>query len=163
MKILIISDTHRMDDNMKQVIKEEKPMDLLIHLGDIEGSESLIGQWVNEDCQLAMVRGNNDFFTSLDAEMEITIGSHKILLTHGHYYNVSLGVDTLYEEARERGCDIAMFGHTHRPFFEKIGGITLLNPGSLSYPRQSGRKPSYMIMNIDAKGKCHYKQCYLKH
>ncbi len=162
MKALIISDTHRKDDNMKRVIEEQAPLDLLIHLGDAEGSEYLVEQWVNKGCVLAMVRGNNDFFSSLDREIELELGPHRILLTHGHYYNVSLGIETLYEEAVERGCDIAMYGHTHRPFLDSVRGVTLLNPGSLSYPRQSGRKPSYMVMEMDSDGTCHYHQYFIE-
>ena len=44
MKILIVSDTHRKDDNLKRVIEEQAPLDMLIHLGDAEGSEVLIEQ-----------------------------------------------------------------------------------------------------------------------
>lgn len=149
MKILICSDTHRKDNNLHDVIMEEAPLDMLIHLGDAEGSDPLIASWVNEGCELAMVMGNNDFFSSLEREMELDLGPHRILLTHGHYYNVSLGADYLREEAIERGCDIAMYGHTHRPFIEYGDQVTILNPGSLSYPRQEGRRPSYMIMEMD--------------
>ena len=122
------------------------------YLGDSEGSEVLIGEWVNEGCRLEMVMGNNDFFSSLDRELELELRGHRILLTHGHYYNVSLGIEGIYQEALDRECDIAMYGHTHRPFLEERGGITILNPGSLSYPRQEGRKPSYMIMYMEEDG-----------
>lgn len=162
MKILIVSDTHRKDDNLKRVIDQEKPLDMLIHLGDAEGSEHLIASWVNEGCQLEMVMGNNDFFSSLDREIELDLGPHRVLLTHGHYYNVSLGVEFLREEALERHCDVAMYGHTHRPYLETSGGVTILNPGSLSYPRQEGRKPSYMILDMDDDGTMHFHQYYLE-
>ena len=33
MKILIVSDTHRKDENLKWVIRKTKPFDMLIHLG----------------------------------------------------------------------------------------------------------------------------------
>ncbi|RKJ05918.1 metallophosphoesterase [bacterium D16-54] len=161
MKILIVSDTHRKDDNLKQVIEEEKPLDMLIHLGDSEGSEVLIGEWVNEGCRLEMVMGNNDFFSSLDRELELELRGHRILLTHGHYYNVSLGIEGIYQEALDRECDIAMYGHTHRPFLEERGGITILNPGSLSYPRQEGRKPSYMIMYMEEDGSVRYERHFV--
>ena len=132
MKVLIVSDTHRKDDNLERIIEEEAPFDMLIHLGDAEGSEYLIEDWVDKDCQLEMVKGNNDFFSVLEREIELELGKHRILLTHGHYYNVSLGVEGLREEAIERGCDIAMYGHTHRPYLEQGGKVTILNPGSLS-------------------------------
>ena len=78
-----------------------------------------------------------------------------------HYYNVSLGVEVLRQEAIERNCDIAMYGHTHRPFLEVGKDVTILNPGSLSYPRQEGRKPSYMVMEMDEDGTARYQTYYL--
>lgn len=161
MKILIVSDTHRRDENLREVIEKTAPVDMLIHLGDAEGSERYIEEWVNEGCRLEMVLGNNDFFSSLDREKEVKIGKYKALITHGHYYGVSMGAEGLAEEAKTRGCDIAMFGHTHRPFLTEIGGVTVLNPGSLSYPRQEGRRPSFMIMEIDDEGMSHYSQNFL--
>ena len=68
----------------------------------------------------------------------------------------------LEEEARSRGVQIVMFGHTHRAFLEQKEDITILNPGSLSYPRQSGRKPSFLVMEIDRQGEAHYFQNYIE-
>ncbi len=161
MKILVVSDTHRKDDNLKDIIQAETPFDMLIHLGDAEGSEYAIQSWVEDSCRLEMVRGNNDFFSSLEPEIQLELGGHRILLTHGHYYNVSLGVENLYREALDRKCDIAMFGHTHRPFLETRREVTILNPGSLSYPRQEGRRPSYMILEMDESGHIQYHQHYV--
>lgn len=161
MKILIVSDTHRRDENLKMVIEQQVPIDMLIHLGDAEGSERFIADWVNPECRMEMVLGNNDFFSLLDKEREVVIGSHKALLTHGHYYGVSMGPEGLVDEAKSRGCDIAMYGHTHRPFLEENEGVTVLNPGSLSYPRQEGRRPSYMIMTVEEDGTVEYQQKYL--
>ena len=161
MKILVVSDTHRKDDNLKLVLSEECPLDMLIHLGDAEGSEHFSPDWVNPECRMEMVLGNNDFFSRLDREREIDIAGHKAFITHGHYYGVSMGPEGLVDEAKSRGCDIAMYGHTHRPFLDVIDGVTVLNPGSLSYPRQEGRRPSYMIIHVDADGKMDYQQKYL--
>ena len=161
MKILVVSDTHRKDDNLKLVLSEECPLDMLIHLGDAEGSEQFIPDWVNPECRMEMVLGNNDFFSRLDREREIDIAGHKAFITHGHYYGVSMGPEGLVDEAKSRGCDLAMYGHTHRPFLDVIDGVTVLNPGSLSYPRQEGRRPSYMIIHVDADGKMDYQQKYL--
>ena len=161
MKILVVSDTHRKDDNLKLVLSEECPLDMLIHLGDAEGSEHFIPDWVNPECRMEMVLGNNDFFSRLDREREIDIAGHKAFITHGHDYGVSMGPEGLVDEAKSRGCDIAMYGHTHRPFLDVIDGVTVLNPGSLSYPRQEGRRPSYMIIHVDADGKMDYQQKYL--
>lgn len=153
MKILIVSDTHRVDDILKKVISIEKPFDMFIHLGDGEGSETKINLMLDPTCSCLMVQGNNDFFSQLPREKEISIKNHKALLVHGHQYGVSMGVEILKDEAISRGCDFAMFGHTHRPYLKTIDGVTVLNPGSLGYPRQAGHIPTYMVMNVDDDGK----------
>lgn len=161
MKILICSDTHRYDKNLQNVIEEQKPFDMLIHLGDAEGSDEQIAEWLDDGCELVMVKGNNDFFSPLEPEIELRVGPHRIFLTHGHHYNVSLGVDHLREEALDRRCDMAFYGHTHRPYLEYGNQVLILNPGSLSYPRQEGRRPSYMILEFDKAWVAHVHTYYL--
>ena len=68
MKILIISDTHGSHKNFDRVIEKERPLDMLIHLGDVEGDEDYIPAVA--DCPVHMVRGNNDFFSDLPGEEE---------------------------------------------------------------------------------------------
>ena len=163
MKILIVSDTHRRDGNLRAIIEKQSPFDMLIHLGDTEGSEIYFKEWVNNDnCVIHVVRGNNDFFSQTDKEKEISIGKYRAFLTHGHMYGVSFELETIKEEARARKVDIVMFGHTHKPHLEYCeDGLVVLNPGSLSYPRQDGRKPSYMLMEIDRNGEAHYTVYYV--
>ncbi|HIS56654.1 MAG: metallophosphoesterase family protein [Lachnospiraceae bacterium] len=159
MKILIVSDTHRKHQALEQVLEKVRPIDMMIHLGDAEGCEDYIEALA--DCPVEIVAGNNDFFSGLDREKEIWIGKYKVLLTHGHYYYVSVNKETIIQEAKGRGCDIVMFGHTHVPYLYQEDGITALNPGSLSYPRQEGRRPSYIIMEIDREGEAHFTINYL--
>ena len=158
MKILIVSDTHRQNGNLCQALLDEKPVDMLIHLGDAEGSEDYIHHIAS--CPVEIVAGNNDFFSRLPREKEITLGPFRVLLTHGHSSRVSLCMDYLREEALQRGVDIVMFGHTHRPLLEQENGLTLLNPGSISYPRQEGREPSYMVMELSENGEVRYATRY---
>ena len=66
------------------------------------------------------------------------------------------------KEALGRGMDIVMFGHTHKPLLDNSKGIIMLNPGSVSYPRQDGHLPSYALMEIDSSGEAHYMIKYLK-
>lgn len=154
MRILIVSDTHRHDQNLKEVLLRAGPIDRLIHLGDAEGSEDYIRQIAN--CPVNIVRGNNDFYCDLPREEEFTLGRYKVLITHGHYYYVSLNMQEIMRQAKARNMDIVMFGHTHRPLIKLEDGIAFLNPGSISYPRQEGRKPSFIIMEIDKQGEAHY-------
>ena len=159
MKILIVSDTHGKDVNLKKLIARTESFDCLIHLGDVEGSEEKIRRMVS--CPVYMVSGNNDFFSDLPREPEFGLEKYRVMMTHGHYYYVSLNLDELWRQARSRGLDIVMFGHTHKPFLETRGGITLLNPGSISYPRQEGRRPSYIWMETDANGEAQFEIRFL--
>jgi len=149
-KILICSDTHRVDDNFYKVLEKVSPVDLIIHCGDAEGTEYEMQAVAG--CEMEVVCGNNDFFTILPKERVLDIAGNKILVTHGHYYRVSAGYETLAEEAASRGCNMAFFGHTHLPFMGEMKGVYLVNPGSLTYPRQYGRVPTYVIMEVDEKG-----------
>ena len=85
MKVLIVSDTHRNEDNLIEVLEREKNLDLLIHCGDVEGAEDEIEHYAG--CNTVFVAGNNDFFSSLEKEQLLTIKGKKIFLTHGHKFN----------------------------------------------------------------------------
>lgn len=150
MKILVVSDTHGRDRELETAVEREAPFDKLIHCGDVEGREIFIEALA--DCPCCIVAGNNDFFCDLPREQEITIGGKKALVTHGHYYGVSIDLSGIADEARSRGCEIAFFGHTHKPVVAQKNGVLVINPGSLAYPRQSGCKSSYVILNTDIRG-----------
>ena len=42
MKVLIISDTHRQNDNYLKVLEKVTGIDMIIHCGDGEGSEEVL-------------------------------------------------------------------------------------------------------------------------
>lgn len=146
-RIMIVSDTHRRHGNLAEAVYKEGKIDMLIHLGDIEGEEDVIREIAG--CQTEFIAGNNDFFSGLDREKELVIAGKNIWLTHGHNYYVSLDLKVIKEEAIARGMDIVMFGHTHRPVIMVEDDITLINPGSISYPRQADGIPTYIMLEID--------------
>ena len=84
MRILIVSDTHRHNENFLKVLDREAPVDMLVHCGDVEGSEYLISQ--SADCPTHIVMGNNDFFSDLPREEEFVVAGYKVWVTHGHNY-----------------------------------------------------------------------------
>ncbi|MDE5931544.1 MAG: metallophosphatase family protein, partial [Lachnospiraceae bacterium] len=81
MKILVISDTHRRNENFLKVLDKVRPVDMLVHCGDVEGSESMIEEAAG--CPVHMVRGNNDYLSLTPKEDEFMIGNYKVWLTHG--------------------------------------------------------------------------------
>ncbi|NLK74449.1 MAG: metallophosphoesterase [Clostridiales bacterium] len=159
MKVLIVSDTHGRNQNLIKVIKKVGTVDLLVHLGDSEGSIDNIEAIAA--CPVAMVAGNNDFYYNLPKEKIIEIGKYLALLTHGHRIGVRAGIDNLLAAAKINQVNIVMFGHTHIPMITFQEGIWLINPGSLTLPRQGNRKPSFIIMDIDNHGAAHFTLNYL--
>lgn len=153
MKVLIVSDTHKRNENYFKVVEMHKP-DMVIHCGDVEGCEYAITNAV--DCPVHIVLGNNDFFSDLPRELELEIAGRRVLVTHGHNYYVSVGNERIKQEAIARGFDIVMYGHTHRPVVDISDDVIAVNPGSLSYPRQEDHVPTYVIMEIDRFNKAHF-------
>lgn len=158
MKILVVSDTHRQHENLEKVIDRERP-ERIYHLGDGEGCEDYVEAYA--DCPLEIVRGNCDFASSLPGEVVMRVGAHVIMLTHGHYYHVANDTKRLLEVAKEKGADVVLYGHTHVPQLFKEQGITVMNPGSISHPRQGDKRPSYGVIAVDDEGEFSYKICYL--
>ncbi len=159
MKVLIVSDTHGRHGNLRKAVEESGEFDVLIHLGDVEGGEAYIDAVA--DCEKHVIRGNNDFYSNLPKEEVFFLNGKKVFITHGHNYYVAFGTEQVERAGRERGADVVMFGHTHRPHLEVRDDVVVLNPGSLSYPRQEGRQSSYMIMEIDDDGKITCQQRYV--
>ena len=160
MKVLIVSDTHGREQNLAEALEQTGPIDQLIHLGDVEGGAEHIRELAG-DAPAAIIAGNNDFFCDLPNERIFTLGGHRIFMTHGHGYFVHSGTLYLKREARRKGADIVMFGHTHKPYMVEEKGLLVLNPGSLSLPRQEGHRPTYIVMEIADDGQISYELCYL--
>ena len=155
MKILIVSDTHRRNDNFIKIIEKMPRPDTVIHCGDVEGGEYAISQCAG--WPVGMVAGNNDVFSDLPREREFMLGDYKVWLTHGHSYYVSMGNEMLKQEAVAKGVDIVMYGHTHIPDIDDVGEIICLNPGSLSEPRQIGYRHTYIVATTDDEGDLSYE------
>ena len=141
--IILVSDSHRQTECLKQIRKMYPNAYAYLHAGDSELPRQLTEGY-------ACVQGNCDYYGDYESEVVFEVEGHRILLVHGHH---DIGYGSLFglvRHARERGCDIVCFGHTHVPYDEQFEDIHLFNPGSLSYNRD-GSKPSYMILHFDGQ------------
>lgn len=68
MRILVISDTHRKDENVEKILKKEGSFDRVFHLGDVEGSQKKLIRMAK--CPVDMVAGNNDILGDLPKEKD---------------------------------------------------------------------------------------------
>ena len=55
---------------------------------------------------------------------------------------------SLRERLKRIEPDVVVFGHTHEPYCETIGGILFRNPGSVTRPR-GGHRSSLIRMTLD--------------
>lgn len=161
MKGLLISDTHGNNRKFLDIIQKHGQFDMVFHMGDAYGDEEFFKR--NAGCPVEVVAGNNESYGSkLPKDIEIEVEGYKILITHGHNYSVNSGTERIRWAGRERGVDIVMFGHTHVPLIDREDGdVILVNPGSLTFPRQDGWQPTYIIMEIDDKGEIDFKLEYM--
>ena len=130
----------------------------------------MLFNWVNAEteqeirniftCPVYMVRGNCDGKSKLPAAALIALGGHKVFITHGHIYGARPSVPLMTDIAKENGADIVMYGHTHVPYLKKVFGVTVLNPGSISLPRQEDGKKSYAIMTVADDESVDFEICY---
>jgi putative phosphoesterase len=52
--------------------------------------------------------------------------------------------------ARFPGCEAVVYGHTHVPQAERVGGVWILNPGS---PTERRRAPARSMLLLEVEGK----------
>jgi putative phosphoesterase len=144
MKFFVISDTHGNIDKVKQVYQRLTGIDYLIHLGDFQSDALKLEKDLG--VKVISVRGNTDGSHSANDYKILESEFGNILLVHGHMEKVKSSYQNLLYRAQELNCKAVLFGHTHDPFYGEFNGIYLLNPGSLSLPKNT-EKASYAIVN----------------
>ncbi len=151
MKLLIASDIHGSAYFCRKLIDAFKieNADKLLLLGDLlyhgprndlpkEYSPKSVIEMLNSvKDNILCVRGNCDTevdqmvldFAILADYAYISIDGTDILATHGHIYNEN-------NLPKLKKYDILLHGHTHVPVCKKIDDFTIVNPGSVSIPKE---------------------------
>mgnify|MGYP001595925893 CR=1 FL=1 len=165
MKIVIVSDTHGNVANFRKIINwlNKENIQTILHCGDIGSPESLKESLVDFKGEFLGVFGNMDKdFKFLIEEynkiprvkisediLETEIEKRKIALTHFPATAKKLAENGKY--------DIVFYGHTHRPWEEKIPAQSpsgneagwvhcrLINPGELA---GQFYKPTFAVYDI---------------
>ena len=128
-KILVLSDSHSYFDKALKIFEKEKP-DIVIAAGDGIGDIDDLS-YVHPEATYYMVKGNCDFFERSHSEENIfEIEGKKFFLTHGHLYDVKRSLSSIKEIGKKLNVSLVVFGHTHKPYIEKDGDMTLFNPGA---------------------------------
>lgn len=158
MKILVVSDTHGHNERLMRVIKREKDVSMLIHLGDLCGLEHTIGTLV--DYPVHFVAGNCDGVLTPKKKI-IEVDGKTYFLTHGNEERVGMSLSYMEFATKSHEAYVGLYGHTHVPKVYYGDGVVLANPGSLSLPRQEGGRPSYIIIDTNKGGEPEFFIKYL--
>ena len=150
MKIAIVSDTHGNVANFKKMIQwlNKENIKTILHCGDIGNLESLQESLEDYKGEFLGVFGNMDKSFEIEIDeynkipnvkinedvFEPEIDGRKIAITHFPDIAKKLSQSGKY--------DLVFYGHTHKPWDEKIGSTHMINPGELA---GQFYKPSFAV------------------
>jgi len=142
MRIGVLSDTH---GNLPTPITQAfAGCEYIFHAGDI-GSLAVLLE-LEAIAPVVAVLGNNDFsFTD-------TLQQFELVELEGVRFLIAHRLEDLEYRLNNWPAGrvlphVCIYGHTHAPkdFLRKPGGIRMINPGSLYYPRQGSRKQALVL------------------
>ena len=158
MHVAIISDTHGNVANFKKAVGwlNKENISLILHCGDIGSPESLKESLSDFKGELFGVLGNMDVDYKIlideynkipdvkveEEVLETEVDGVKIAITHKPEQARSL--------AENKNFDLVFYGHTHKPWEEKVaclqrqGNCRLINPGELA---GQINKPTFAVYN----------------
>ncbi len=138
-KLIVTADIHGSYNSWLTIKNLLKPSDKLVIAGDL--FDTKFGNFSNTDFQPDFIKkelktlehhfyyvyGNCDtpsFFPGFDTQIQFTVFNKNLFLSHGHQaFNC------------HKDIDIIIYGHTHIYFLEKKEAQIVMNPGSITCPR----------------------------
>lgn len=136
---LVLSDSHGKRRGLEKLMPLFGENDFIVHLGD--GSADMRDVLRAFPEKVYLCRGNCDFSFG-EEEYVIREEGVSLLCCHGHKYGVKSGLSRLARRAKELGCEVALYGHTHRAAIEETDGVLCVNPGALG----DYTEPSYCYL-----------------
>lgn len=158
MRIGLVGDTHGDPVGWERAIGALGELDIVLHAGDVlyhgifnpitqsYDPRRLADMMNSYNVPVVHARGNCD--SEVD---QLALNNHilsdfafawcdglKILVTHGHKYPK----EDIVKLASRTGINVIHMGHTHMPVIESCDGVTVVNAGSCSLPKQPGEFPT---------------------
>ena len=137
MRFDIVADTHGYLS--PELLRAVKGADYIVHAGDMCSERDF--RILDRIAPVQMCLGNNDWSYQYGSSIKrVTRFYSDGLRWQICHYRERLDLET---------CEIAICGHTHRPFIErdKRTGALVMNPGSPTFPRAGGPSMGRIITN----------------
>ncbi len=99
-----------------------------------------------------------DFMRTLPFDLRFVLGERRVRLVHGSPRKVN---EYLFEDKPARtferiaagaGCDVLVFGHTHRPWVHEYGGVLFVNCGAVGKPKDGDPRAAFGLLDLDEAG-----------
>jgi putative phosphoesterase len=143
-RIGIISDTHGLVH--PAVAQVFAGVDHILHAGDIGGAHVL--EALRAIAPVTSVDGNNDDATGEEIE-RVELDGLRVLLTHILPRPHKLAA-RVTDSLRRKAGDLVVFGHSHLPHHERVGGVLYFNPASAG-PRRFDYPVSVGLLEKDGR------------
>jgi putative phosphoesterase len=149
--IAVIADTHLPRGSRRlpsACVERLAAADLVLHAGDLT-SAAFLDELRALGPPVHAVYGNMD-----DAALRASLPKELVVEAEGarigmvHIPGPADGREARLA-ARFPGCDAVVYGHTHLPQVERVGGTWILNPGS---PTERRRAPTRSLIEVDVVG-----------
>ena len=146
MKVIVLADTHSRE-LPAALIRDLAAADMIVHAGDFSDVE--VYRHLKAMKDVRAVYGNMDEMALRDIlpkQLVIECEGVRIGLVHGDGAPVGM-VARLGQLFKDQNVQVVVFGHSHEPYNEMLGGILFFNPGS---PTDKVRAPylSYGVLEL---------------
>ena len=181
MKIGIVSDVHATPQALRRTLEDMPSVDQVLCAGDVISDYRFCAETVdmlrragvrciqgnhetgffggrNPDylrkCQREYAPESLEFLARAPLSLELDAGA-KVLMVHASPWEPF--DQYIYAHSPEISrfaqlpYDFVIFGHTHVPMIHQAGGVTVINPGSCSQPRDQDRRGSYAVLDLEQR------------
>ena len=140
MLVAIISDIHNNEVNLRKVLDycKAQEIDTIICCGDLASQETLDFMCDNFSGVIHYVFGNMDNDQLREIKKEKRYRNANLYGNHGEFTieNKTIAIthcpDLAKKLCEKKKLNFVFYGHTHKPWEEKIGQCKMLNPGNVA-------------------------------
>jgi putative phosphoesterase len=101
---------------------------------------------------------SKDFMLELPFDRRFELGGKRVRLVHGsprkvnEYLFADKPAKTFERIAAGAGCDVLVFGHTHKPWVRGYGGVLFVNCGSVGKPKDGDPRAGFAVLSSNGDG-----------
>jgi len=108
-----------------------------------------------KQCQAEFAPALLDVLATAPVSLELEAAGARLLMVHASpwkpFEEYILPKSPKLARFAQLPYDFVILGHTHVPMVQRVDGVTVINPGSCSQPRDQDRRGSYAILDMERR------------